>query len=177
MKKKSTSQSIPVCRTLGEAGFFNPRILIGLVVILAGVFLALLGFGAFSAQAQQNRTIITQSTDPLVPVGFDCSRIRDLGIDKQENLRAGAIMIACGLSKGGRPFHGDGVSKLVQKLMAPVSYGGLDVDLITSPETFPVVTQSTTFSWANPDTNDIVVASFVALTAAARAAARIARSS
>ena len=68
MKKKSTSQSAPACRTLGEAGFFNPRLLIGLFVILAGVFLALLGFGAFSAQAQQNRTIITQSTDPLVPV-------------------------------------------------------------------------------------------------------------
>jgi hypothetical protein len=55
------------------------------------------------------------------------------------------------------PIHGSGVSKFVQTLMAPVSYGGLDVDLITGPETFPNVTQSTTFSWANPDTNDIVV--------------------
>ncbi len=43
--------------------------------------------------------------------------------------------------------------------MVPVSYGGLDVDLITGPETFPNVTQSETFSAANPDNpNQIVVA-------------------
>ena len=45
MKKKSTSQS----------AFFNLRVLIGLFIALAGVFLALVGFGAFSnvfAQAQ-----------------------------------------------------------------------------------------------------------------------------
>jgi hypothetical protein len=38
--------------------------------------------------------IITNSQDPLVPVGFDCSTIHEKGIDKQENFRAGAIMIA-----------------------------------------------------------------------------------
>ena len=47
MKKKSTSQS----------AFFNLRVLLGLVLALAGVFLALLGFGAFSnASAQANAT-------------------------------------------------------------------------------------------------------------------------
>jgi hypothetical protein len=150
MKKKSAPQS----------GAINPRILLGLFIALAGVFLALAGLGAFSALAQvrQQQRIITDSKDPLVPNGFDCSKIHELGIDKQVNLRAGAIMIACGLSEGGMPIHGSGVSKFVQKLMAPVSYGGTDVDLITGPETFPNVTQSTTFSWANPDTNDIVVA-------------------
>ena len=45
MKKKSTSIS----------AFFNSRVLIGLFVVLAGVFLALLGFGTFSnASAQAN---------------------------------------------------------------------------------------------------------------------------
>jgi hypothetical protein len=45
MKKKSTSKS----------AFFNLRVLIGLVVVLAGVLLALLGFGTFSnASAQAN---------------------------------------------------------------------------------------------------------------------------
>jgi hypothetical protein len=38
MKKKSTSKS----------AFFNLRVLIGLFVFLAGVFLALLSFGFFS---------------------------------------------------------------------------------------------------------------------------------
>jgi hypothetical protein len=70
MKKKSASQS----------AFFNLPILIGLFIVLAGVFLALAGFGV--AQAQQNY-IITNSTDPLVPNGFDCSRIHELGIDKR----------------------------------------------------------------------------------------------
>ena len=45
--------------------------------------------------------IITASNDPLVPVGFDCSKIQEKGIDKMENFRAGAIMIACG-ADGGR---------------------------------------------------------------------------
>jgi hypothetical protein len=145
-----------------RTGSFNLRILIGLLVALTGVILALAGFGGFSgltasiAQAQQK--IIINSKDPLVPPGFDCCKIHELGIDRQMNFRAGAIMIACGLSEGGMSFHGSGVSNFVQKLMAPVSYGGTDVDLITGFETFPDVTQSTTFSWANPDTNDIVVA-------------------
>src|SRR6059036_1138109 len=92
MKKKSASQS----------AFFNLRVLIGLCIVLVGVVLALAQIGVFSATAQsiiQGMTrgkIITSSNDPLVPVGFDCSKIHELGIDKQENFRAGAIMIACG---------------------------------------------------------------------------------
>jgi hypothetical protein len=160
MKKKSTPQSAPACRIPGEAGFFNPRVLIGLFVILAGVFLALLGFGAFSAQAQQNRTIITRSADPLVPVGFDCSRIHELGIDKQENMRAGAIMIACGRAQGGSassPFGA--LFQAIKKLWAPLAYGTADVDLVTGTQTSPNVTQSETATASNPDNpNQIVVA-------------------
>src|ERR1044071_792381 len=106
MKKKSASQSAPARRSLGEGGFFNLRVLISLFVVLAGVFLALASVGVFSATAQnvaqalQKYKIISTSTDPLVPVGFDCSKIYEKGIDKQENFRAGAIMIACGLAPG-----------------------------------------------------------------------------
>jgi hypothetical protein len=51
MKKKSASQS----------AFFNLRVLIGLFVFLAGVFLALLGFGTFSkASAQSNGSMQNQ---------------------------------------------------------------------------------------------------------------------
>lgn len=143
MKKKFVSQS----------AFLNPRILVGVCIVLAGVFLALTGLGAFTALAQvrQQQRIITNSKDPLVPNGFDCSKIHELGIDRQENMRAGAIMIACGQSEGGIPFHGSGVSKFVQRLMSPVSYGGTDVDLITGTETSPNVTQSETYTTANPD--------------------------
>ncbi len=48
MKKKSTSQSAPACHSLGEGGFFSLRLLIGLFIVLAGVFMALLGLGALS---------------------------------------------------------------------------------------------------------------------------------
>ena len=139
MKKTTTSQS----------AFFNLRLLIGLLIVLVGVFLALVGFGAFSAQAQQKPRIIINSTDPLVPNGFDCSQIRALGIDRQENMRAGAIMIACGEAQGGAAST---FSELIQQLLpAPLAYGGTDVNLITGTETSPDITQSETFSWTNPD--------------------------
>ena len=92
---------------IGEGGFFNPRVLMSLFIVLTSVCLTLAGLGAFSAlaqtmaQAQQKNKIITNSEDPLVPTGFDCSKIHELGIDKQLNLRAGAIMIACGQAQGG----------------------------------------------------------------------------
>src|SRR6266702_3763744 len=97
MKKKSTSQS----------AFFNLRVLIGLFIALAGVFLALLGSGVFSAQAQYKApqiykvTTKSQYISSLIPPGFDCSKIHELGVDKQENFRAGAVMIYCDMGRGG----------------------------------------------------------------------------
>src|SRR5438132_10941315 len=152
MKKKSASQS--AC--------FNLRVLIGLFMVLAGVFLALLGFGTFSAQAQQKYNADAGSSDPLVPPGFDCSTIHEKGIDKQENFRAGAIMIACGevtgVSTSATSTLGP-IGHLIKKLLMPLAYGAADVNLITGTETFPNVTQSETFTTANPDNpNQIVVA-------------------
>src|SRR5437773_4974443 len=159
MKKHSTSASAPARRNLGEAGFFNVRVLIGLFVILAGVFLALLGFGAFSAQAQQKYRFVLNPIDPLVPAGFDCAKIHELGIDKQENLRAGAIMIACGEADGGSASPGGAFSQIAQEFLQPSAFGATDVDLITGVETNPNVTQSETFTASNPDNpNQIVVA-------------------
>ena len=159
MKKNSTSQSARVRRSLGEGGFFNLRILIGLFTVLAGVFLALLGFDTFSAQAQQYH-IATQSIDPLVPAGFDCSRIDELGIDKQENMRAQAIMIFCGRAEGGAAPRSDTFSQVVQQLLpAPLAFGAADVDLVTGTESSPNITQSETFTTVNPENpNQIVVA-------------------
>ena len=78
-----------------------------------------------------------------------------------ENFRAGAIMIFCGEARGGEPEGSDGsaLSKLVHKLTAPVSFGATDVDLITGTETSPNITQSETYTTANPDDpSQIVVA-------------------
>src|SRR6266478_3123117 len=111
MKKKSASKS----------AFFNLRVLTGLFIILAGVFLALAGSGTFSAlaHAMHKHKIITDSEDPLVPNGFDCSKIHELGIDKQENFRAGAIMMACGGAQGSSASHGGIVAQVIQKLPLP----------------------------------------------------------
>jgi hypothetical protein len=157
MKKKFTSQS----------AFFNPRVLIGLFIVLAGVFLALIGLGTFSgltassAQAQQKPKIIINSTNALVPNGFDCSKIHELGIDKQDNMRAGAIRIACGLEPGGFPSVFETVHEAIQKALAPLAYGGTDVDLI-SPQTDAGthITQSETNSLANPDNPDQILVTY-----------------
>src|ERR1700756_3596234 len=159
MKKNSTSQS----------AFFNLRVLVGLFIAFAGVSLALLGFGAFAAPgnnapASPNKyKVATQSSiDPLVPAAFDCSKIKQLGIDRQENLRAGAIMIFCGMFEGRKSSssHGKAFSTPVQNLMAPLVYGATDVDLITGTESFPNVTQSETFTTANPDDPSQVVVAY-----------------
>src|SRR5213594_1368179 len=127
MKKTTASQSAPARRSPGEGGFFNLRLLIGLFIALAGVFLALLGFGTFAVQAQQNYTT-TNSIDPLVPAGFDCSRIHELGIDKQENFRAGAIMIFCGEAEGGSASPASAFSQFVQSLLpSPLAFGTTDI--------------------------------------------------
>jgi hypothetical protein len=55
MKKKSTSQSAPARRSLGEGGFFNLRILLAALFCLTGVAVALLAMGAFSSAFAQGR--------------------------------------------------------------------------------------------------------------------------
>src|SRR6266699_5649537 len=131
MKKKSAS----------EGGFFNLRVLLGLSVVLAGAVLALIGFGTFPAppaSMAQARPTFPQYVNPLlIPPGFDCAQIRALGIDRQENLRAGAIMIFCGEAEGGSASPAATFSQFVQKLLAPLVYGATDVDLITGAETYP----------------------------------------
>ena len=155
MKKKSASKS----------AFFNLRVLIGLCIALAGISLALLGLDAFAANTAPVKIknhIITTSNDPLVPVGFDCTKIRQLGIDKQENFRAGAIMIACGAAEGGSGSSVgffQRITQAVKKLLVPL-YGAGDVNLITGTETSPNITQSETFTWANPDNPMQVVVAY-----------------
>src|SRR5215471_8697831 len=156
MKKKSASKS----------AFFNLRVLIGLCIALAGISLALLGLDASPASRAPvtiRNHIVTASNDPLVPVGFDCSKIEELGINKMENFRAGAIMIACAAdSTPGSAFAGgffQRVGQGIRKLLVPL-YGAGDVDVINHPETSPNIVQSETYTQANPDNPQQVVVAF-----------------
>ena len=98
-----------------------------------------------------------------MPVGFDCSKIQELGIDKQENFRAGAIMIACGSRRGAGSSSVGGffqrIGQGVKKLLVPL-YGAGDVNLVTGTETSPNIAQSETFTWANPDNPQQVVSCY-----------------
>jgi hypothetical protein len=149
------------------SAFFNVRVLTGLLAALTGIVLVLLSFGAFSrassAQAQQkyHPARFANSVDPLVPPMFDSSKIHELSIDKQENFRAGAIMIYCGEAEGGTATPGDAASRLVEKLLSPLTYGGTDLNLITGPDTYPHVTQSTTFTAMNPDNPQQIVIAYI----------------
>jgi len=147
MKKTNTSRS----------AFFYVRTSIGLALILVGVFLALMSMGQFSAQAQQR----TKSVNPaLVPPLFDCSQIGALGIDKQENLRAGAIQIYCGTARGGSLENEEGASSIAQEILGPL-LGTTDVDLVSpGPESGTHTTQSETFVAANPDDPNVIVVAY-----------------
>src|SRR5204863_4554832 len=98
-----------------QSGVLNLRVLIGMFRMLPGVVLTLPGFGIAQAQQKQFTVKSTNSIDPLVPPGFDCSKIHELGIDKQVNLRAGAIMIFCGEAQGGSASPDETSSRFVQK--------------------------------------------------------------
>jgi hypothetical protein len=150
----------------------NARASVALLVGMTGLSLALFAANPFgsglspasskTAQLQQKYAIgfKSDSLRPFaLPPGFDCSKIHELGFDKMENFKAQAVLIACG-EGGGKVSAGRIVSKVLEGLLPqPLSYGSTDVDLVTGPETFPNVTQSETFTTANPDNpNQIVVA-------------------
>src|SRR5437773_11562690 len=122
MKQKSTSQS----------AFFNMRVLIGLFVVLTGVFLAVVGFGTFSgltassAKAQQAHKIINVAG---LPPGFDCATIHEKGIDRMENLGAALILIACGESPGGSATSFGAFAQLYKTVTASLTFGGTNVDV------------------------------------------------
>ena len=72
-------------------------------------------------------------------------------------------MIFCGEAQSGELGEApssSAFSKLVQNLTAPLVYGATDVDLITGDKSFPYLTQSETFTTANPDNPDQIVVGY-----------------
>ena len=70
-------------------------------------------------------------------------------------------MIACGEAAGRFGFCASTlgpVGQLIQELLAPLAFGATDVNLVTGAENSPNITQSETYTPANPDNpNQIVV--------------------
>ena len=86
---------------------------------------------------------------PTSVLGVECARVFDLGIDKQENLRASLIMMGCGLAQGGDPDTPGSAAGAADAFT--------NIGLITGDETFPKVTQSESMVWSSPDGQTIVV--------------------
>jgi hypothetical protein len=166
MKRNSTSRS----------AFFNLRILFALLVGMTGLSLALIAAnspgrsaGPAAAKVAAKNALLRQKYDSksrsidisFLPPGFDCAQIHAKGIDKQENFRAGLIMMACGYGQGGKSSPAKAFSHFVRQLLPqPLAYGATDVNLITGTESFPRVTQSETYSLANPDNPDQIVVAY-----------------
>ena len=94
--------------------------------------------------------------DPFRIAGFDCGRVQELGIDKQLNLRASAILRYC---SGGGTDLPQPQGTLVEAAYEPLGLsllGGTDINLITGTETHPKVTQAESAAWGHGNT--IVVA-------------------
>ena len=95
------------------------------IAVLGGALLTPFGKGAEARQKPSATTAL----------GVQCSRIKELGIDKQMNLRAAAIRIGCGVEKGGA------AGKASLSPMAPSALPG-NVNVVTGADAFPHVTQS-----------------------------------
>jgi hypothetical protein len=164
MKKNSTSRS----------AFFNLRVLVALLVGMTGVSLALfaanpLGRNASPARPPVGKSVKQQKNNAgdspfILPPGFDCAKIHELGVDKMEGIKAMLIMLNCGEGRGGTRSATSAFSRLVQKVLppalGPLTFGAGDVNLVTGAETFPNTTQSETFTTANPDNPDQVCVAF-----------------
>ena len=72
-------------------------------------------------------------------------------------------MIACGEVPGGSTSATSTLGPSAtssKRLSMPLAYGAADVDLITGTETSPNITQSETFTTANPDNPDQIVVAY-----------------
>jgi 6-phosphogluconolactonase len=118
--------------------------------VFAGTLAVALGFTCL----QPASSLRAQTPTPGLAVVLDvpCASVSDLGIDKQTNLRAGMIMMGCGLVAGG------GGSSESQAGLAPLFAGvpTTSIDLVTGSETYPKVTQSESTVWSS-DGQTVVV--------------------
>lgn len=95
------------------------------------------------------RPVSAQS--PASVLGVPCASVSALGIDKQDNMRAGLIRIGCGLEAGGEAGELESGGELAE------GGGSTNINVITGTENYPKVTQSESMVWASTDGQTIVV--------------------
>src|SRR4051812_23158501 len=92
--------------------------LLALSALLAGSFTLLAGSAhALYRSPDQGPAPAPANPAPVV----DCSRIKELGLDRMMNLAAGHILIDCGQSQGGPPPRLAALAPSLQRL-SPFAY-------------------------------------------------------
>ncbi len=81
-------------------------------------------------------------------LGVPCAHIYLLGIDRQQNLRAGLIRQGCGLESFGSAMGESGENP---GGFSVEGYGGVDID-VSGPDPNPFAVHSTSMVWANDST-------------------------
>src|SRR5215831_8893110 len=114
------------------------------VSIALGLFVATLGMASAATPSKTGASVM----------GVACSDVWALGIDKQENLRAGLIRMGCGLEPGGGELEGASLGDFVQDLIDALNVNTINNEV---PADYPHVTQSESMVWSSPDGNTIVV--------------------
>src|SRR4051812_3462370 len=128
-------------------------------ILLSVMVLLLIAVGSISALPGQSYAlpVASAANNNSVPganitfqqkgtaFGVDCSQVKQLGIDRMMNMRAGSIMVACGYAPGGSTKATGSSAKEPQ--LSPSTYGGADADVILPDGTSPHLTQSETFVW------------------------------
>ena len=82
--------------------------------------------------------------------GVDCSQVSALGLLKQDNMRAGLILMECGIVRGGEPAEG----KVAKYLAAPVA-PNVRVSNRSCSSQF-TCTKSENMVWSTPDGQTVV---------------------
>ena len=117
------------------------------VTITMCIVVLLLSYASASIakKAQANATNIEpwsiEKADPLDNI--DCAKMIAMGIEKQENMRAGRIKVHCGLEPAGSESYEISPELPSFNGYDPFAIGGVDVDVITgTTDPYPTVTQS-----------------------------------
>ena len=115
-----------------------------LAIVLTGA----LAMGANASKSEQTAASRNEQAS--------CANIQRLNLEKQMNAHAAEVLASCGrgsaqLQVAATKYTATNFTSL--GALAPTAYGGTDVNIITGGEgTFPHVTQSETFTWAEGNT-------------------------
>ncbi|OGF64131.1 MAG: hypothetical protein A2Y62_19765 [Candidatus Fischerbacteria bacterium RBG_13_37_8] len=134
---------------------------LSLFTAMTVIIIVLLFSLASTSYAEKRQTNITdtkpwsiEQADPLD--GIDCSKMVQLGIEKQENMRASRIRVHCGLEAPNSMYWNEEFKEkdpFFESLNSLFAIGGIDVNVITgTTDPYPTVTQSESTVWGHGDT-------------------------